>query len=554
MKKARVMFSAYLLIGLSFFGFVAQANAQSNARNEREVRRILQNLSAKIDDFRYRLSYDADNNSGGAQTANLNRDVRALHDGVRAFETKFNNRRENSEDLRVLLDAAKRTDDSIVNNRLNGKDAADWTNIRASFEQLASSYNVNWRSTASNRSNNDDREPNDMNNNYPIDDREPNDYSPPTGNFNNGLTGTYRLDTSRSEITEEIVRRAITRGDSAHENDLRQKLETPEQIAVDVRGSQIILASSRAPQITFAADGRDRTERSGDGKTVRSRSTLRGQELIVSKMGTGEEDYTVTFASVDNGKALRVTRRITTDYLSETVFAESFYLKTDSVARLGISGDSNDANSSSSDSGDNRNYPSDADASNRSGNYPTTGTGRTGAFVVPNGAILTGTLQNDISTEFSQNNDRFRLNVTAPNEFRGAVVEGRISGLSRSGKVSGRSQMTFNFETIRLANGQTYDFAGFLQNVTDADGKTVKIDSEGTARGDSQTNETVKRGGIGAGVGAIIGAIAGGGKGAAIGAIIGGGAGAGSVVVQGKEDLQLKAGSSITVQSSSPSR
>jgi hypothetical protein len=64
----------------------------------------------------------------------------------------------------------------------------------------------------------------------------------------------------------------------------------------------------------------------------------------------------------------------------------------------------------------------------------------------------------------------------------------------------------------------------------------------------------VKRGGIGAGVGAIIGAIAGGAKGAAIGAIIGGGAGAGSVVLQGKDDLQLKAGSSVTVQASSPNR
>ena len=52
----------------------------------------------------------------------------------------------------------------------------------------------------------------------------------------------------------------------------------------------------------------------------------------------------------------------------------------------------------------------------------------------------------------------------------------------------------------------------------------------------------------------LIGAIAGGAKGAAIGAVIGGGAGAGSVVLQGKDDLRIKAGSQITVQSSSPLR
>jgi len=123
-------------------------------------------------------------------------------------------------------------------------------------------------------------------------------------------------------------------------------------------------------------------------------------------------------------------------------------------------------------------------------------------------------------------------------EFRGAIIEGRLAGLNRSGKVSGRSQISFNFETIRLTNGQTYDFAGFLQNVTDAGGKTIKVDAEGTAQGNNQTKETVKRGGIGAGIGAVIG----------------GSAGAGSVYVQGKDDLELRRGSSITVQSSSPIR
>ena len=139
-------------------------------------------------------------------------------------------------------------------------------------------------------------------------------------------------------------------------------------------------------------------------------------------------------------------------------------------------------------------------------------------------------------------------------EFRGAVIEGYISGVGRSGKVSGESNVTFNFEKITLRDGKTYDFAGYLQGIRDQNGKTVKIDNEGTAKGDSQTRETAKRGGIGAGIGAIIGAIAGGGKGAAIGAIIGGGAGAGSVIVQGRDDIRLMTGSTITVQASSPDR
>jgi hypothetical protein len=170
-----------------------------------------------------------------------------------------------------------------------------------------------------------------------------------------------------------------------------------------------------------------------------------------------------------------------------------------------------------------------------------------------NGIILTGTLENDISTRNSKNYDRFTMTVVSPTEFRGAVIQGYLSGVSRSGRVSGRPQITFNFETIRMPNGETYDFRGVVMALTDTEGKTIRIDNEGAVKGDSQTKETVKRGAIGSAVGALIGAIAGGAKGAAIGAIIGGSAGAGSVVVQGKDDLDLKAGSSIMVQATTPS-
>jgi len=186
------------------------------------------------------------------------------------------------------------------------------------------------------------------------------------------------------------------------------------------------------------------------------------------------------------------------------------------------------------------------------GRSPSVVTPRIGEFIVPNGTLITGLLENPIDTNVSQNNDRFRMTVQSPSQFRGAIVEGYISGVGRSGQVSGRSNVTFNFTKITLQDGKAYDFAGTLQSIRDAHGKDVKVDAEGIAKSDSQTKETVKRGGIGAGAGALIGAIFGGGKGAAIGAIIGGGAGAGSVIVQGREDIKLQQGSVLTVASSSP--
>ena len=539
MSKFRSVFSVYLMAGLMVFGLLSQAEAQG-VRNERNVRDILRSLNSKVDDFR--LSIDNEFSEGsisGDEENDFNDDLQNFEDSLKQFDDKFQRRRENADDVTSVLSSAKRINDFANARRFRSTAQRDWANVRTLLDRLASNYQVawNWKDGVSN----DDLYPNPTNN-YPT--------TRANSTLSYGLTGTYKFDGARSENPRDIAESAIRDGNVQNntnaQSDLENKLQAPDQVMIDVRGAnQVTLASSNAPQITFVADGRDRTENLGNGKTLRVRSTLRGQELTVASLG-GDTDYTVIFASIDGGKALRVTRRITTDYLRQTVFAESIYEKTDSVARFETNPNYDNGTYSSNEPQDNRtNYPN---------NYPTTRTGRTGDFIVPSGTILTGILEKDIDTNVSQNNDRFELVVQAPNQYRGAIIEGYISGVNRSGKVSGRSQITFNFERIRMSNGQTYEFAGVLQNVTDENGRTVKVDTEGVARGDSQTKETVKRGGIGAGVGAIIGAIAGGAKGAAIGAIIGGGAGAGSVIVQGKDDLQLRAGSSVTVQASSPNR
>ncbi|MCY7374575.1 MAG: hypothetical protein LH472_01200 [Pyrinomonadaceae bacterium] len=535
MSSFRSVFSVYLMIGLTIFGFAAQTNAQTT-RNERSVRDTLRSLNSGVDDFRYRLDNELDENSVSREEENkINDDLQAFEKSLADFGGKLDRRRENADDVRNVLTAAQTVNDFLNAKRFGALVQKDWTEIRTLLNRLAANYQVLWNWNGGNQ-------------NYPTGNSSNNDYpATNSSSYNNTLTGTYRLDQTRSENTSDIADRAMRDGNAqnnsdAQKSDLENKLQSPEQVIIEVRGNQVTLASSNASQLTFTADGRDRTENTADGKTIRVRSTLRGQELTISSLG-GETDYTVVFASIDNGKAMRVTRRITTDYLRETVFAESIYTKTEAAARFGNNPNYDDNGTySSNDSPDNRT------------NYPTVKTGRAGDFIVPNGTIVTGILEKDIDTKVSQNKDRFEMVVQSPNEYRGAIVEGYISGVNRSGKVSGRSQITFNFERIRLSNGRTYDFNGFLQSVTDENGKVVKVDTEGTAQGDSQTKETVKRGGIGAGIGAVIGAIAGGGKGAAIGAILGGGAGAGSVIVQGKDDLQLKAGSLITVQTSSPIR
>jgi hypothetical protein len=524
MSKFRNVFSIYLTVALIALGAVSHAAAQTN-RNGGEVRDILQNLLSAVDDFRYSVDNEARRNTiVASERDRLDNDVQDLEAAITLFDGRFQRGRESKKDVSDIIEASENIE-NFVSNKNNQRLERAWEGVQDLVDRLASVYKLN------NVSN-----PNTTNN--------PNTYPTNTrSNLNSGLTGTYQLDAARSENSRDILDRVNIENETDRA-DLESKLEAADQIALDVRGNQVILASSKASPVSFTADGTTRSEQDSKGRTVRVRALLSGQTLTVSSIG-GETDYTVTFASLDNGRSLKVTRRITTPYLNQTVFAESFYTKSDAVAGLGIDPNDNNGDYSSSDSND---YP------NNNTNVPTVNYPKNGTYVVPNGTIITGTLDHDVTTKVSQNNDRFRMTVTAPNQYKGAVIEGYLSGIQRSGKVSGRSQITFNFERIRLANGQTYDFAGFLQSITDTNGKTIKVGTEGEAKGDSQTKETAKRGGIGAGIGAIIGAIAGGGKGAAIGAIIGGGAGAGSVIVTGKEELELKQGSTITVQASAPNK
>jgi phage tail tape-measure protein len=175
-----------------------------------------------------------------------------------------------------------------------------------------------------------------------------------------------------------------------------------------------------------------------------------------------------------------------------------------------------------------------------------------GDFVVPSGTQIVATLNNNLTTRDTRENDRFTMTVRSPFEYEGATIEGYVTNVNRSGRITGRSEMTLNFDSIRLRDGRAYRFAGITESVRLSDGEVVRVDNEGSVREDNRTSTTTKRAAIGSAVGAIVGAIAGGGKGAAIGAIIGAGAGAGSVYVQGKDDLELISGTEVVIRSTGP--
>lgn len=162
--------------------------------------------------------------------------------------------------------------------------------------------------------------------------------------------------------------------------------------------------------------------------------------------------------------------------------------------------------------------------------------------VVPAGTTLRVRLRNALASDTSAVEDPVRATIEAPVTIAGAAavpsgaeLTGTVTSVQRSGKVKGRASLAFQFDRLN-AWDQRYD----VQSAR------VSRQARATKRKDATKI------GIGAGAGALVGAIAGGGKGAAIGTAVGGGAGTGVVLGTRGEEVRLPAGTVVTTKLAAP--
>ena len=188
-------------------------------------------------------------------------------------------------------------------------------------------------------------------------------------------------------------------------------------------------------------------------------------------------------------------------------------------------------------------------ASNVPANTDTT-VAPSGSLSIPRNTILALELLTPLSTEASQRGDRLQARVIEPAEYAGYIVDGRVSQVKRPGKVKGVAQLQLAFDQIRSPDNRTATLHAELIEITPMGAEDTEIDPEGGVKGRDATKDDAAKVGAASGIGAIIGAIAGGGKGAAIGAIIGGGAGTAGVMTQRGKDIRLERGQHLKIRTS----
>jgi hypothetical protein len=163
---------------------------------------------------------------------------------------------------------------------------------------------------------------------------------------------------------------------------------------------------------------------------------------------------------------------------------------------------------------------------------------RPSPITVPEGVTLPLVLETALSSATSSSGDlvvarlaedvRVGEKVVVP---AGSEVRGRVTTAVPSGRVKTRARLAFDFDTLVLG-GKEHPIAT----------RPLDITARDTHKKDAATI------GIGAGAGAIVGAIANGGKGAAIGTLIGGAAGTGVVLTNTGKEVELGTGSRVTVR------
>jgi hypothetical protein len=147
--------------------------------------------------------------------------------------------------------------------------------------------------------------------------------------------------------------------------------------------------------------------------------------------------------------------------------------------------------------------------------------------IVPAGTKVRVVLLDGVSSDKSRAGDQFLASLTEPVVVegktilaKGTKVRGRVTEAVESGRVKGRAMLELTLTQIVREEG----------NALSISTKPYTAVAQSTKKRDAAVI------GGGTGIGAAIGAIAGGGKGAAIGAAVGGGAGTGTVLAtKGKE-------------------
>jgi len=160
--------------------------------------------------------------------------------------------------------------------------------------------------------------------------------------------------------------------------------------------------------------------------------------------------------------------------------------------------------------------------------------------------VFVAKLLSSLSASKNKKGDKFTLQVLEPPSYAGAIIEAEVSKAKASGKVSGKSEFLFSFDSLTPKNGKTIPIVADLREVSNSKG-VAQVDEEGYVIGKTANKKKLLSVlGLSA-AGAILGSAVGGGSGAATGAAIGAAAGMTIAFSTRGPDIRFEPGSQFSL-------
>jgi hypothetical protein len=169
------------------------------------------------------------------------------------------------------------------------------------------------------------------------------------------------------------------------------------------------------------------------------------------------------------------------------------------------------------------------------------------SFLIPSDTALRIRLDDTLTSVDSKVGDPFSATVVDQVEYRNARVYGHVAQIDMSGRVKGNTSMVLCFDRLILPDGRRAPIHAEIVELYHAP-SGEKVDVEGAIESGGRGRKTIEHTGIGAGAGALLGGIFGGGKGAGIGSIIGGVGGLGTTAFHGRQKITLSSGQEMLIR------
>lgn len=303
--------------------FVTPAGQSPFRVNDQQLEQLTLRLSAHSESFRqsFKVAIASSFLNDAPTGTYMKSFVQEFYELADRLRKRSKDRKPVSSEVQETLNRAEHINSFMSSYDLGPQARGDWQTLREDLDQLASYYRIKTRW------------------NMLADPGKPHGYK--TEAMENRLIGTYKLDKSRNDEVEKMVRRALsdlpTGARVRLQMTLMRHLREAKLLAIDRDGGKVTFGSSLQPARVYEIVGRAQTN-SGE----RLPSLLYGGQFRVNTGSDEDGLYSVTFGSTNLGSGLHVIRTAFLNRFKRPIVVTSYYTKISDAAVFDLSEEEED--------------------------------------------------------------------------------------------------------------------------------------------------------------------------------------------------------------------